>query len=64
MYGYHVNLNIKSQHFPRNRNSYNAELREHDIKERCINDGYQCNYWKAKVFTKATIRYGYPNKRW
>ena len=61
-YGYHGNLNIESQHVPLHQNLNNAELREHIIKKRRINDGCQYQYWKAKVFTKATIKYGYPSK--
>ena len=63
MYGYHVNLTIKSQHLLRNRNPDSAKLRKHNVKERRINDACQYQYWKAKVFTKATIKYGYPSKR-
>ena len=63
MYGYLVNLNIKIQNFPHNPNPI-PELRKCTIEVECIKNGYQYNYWKAKVFTKAMIRYGYPNKRW
>ena len=44
VYGYHVNLNIESPHFLRNQNPDNVELREHDIKEKQINDGCQYQY--------------------
>ena len=63
MYGYLVNLNIKSQHFPYDSNLVNPELRKCNIESECIGNGCQYNYWKAKVFTKAMITYGYPNKR-
>ena len=63
MYGYPVNLNIKSQHFPWDPNLVNLELRKCNIVTDCINNGYQYSYWKAKVFTKAMIGYGCPNGR-
>ena len=63
MYGYHVNLTIRSQHFPRNQTPDNAKLRECNVKQRHINDGCQYQYWIAKVFNKEMIKYGYPSKR-
>ena len=63
MYGYHDNLAIRSQYPPRNLKPDSARLREHDAKEGRINDGCQYHYWRAKVFTKATIEYGYPSER-
>ena len=63
MSGYHGNLVIRSQHLPRNRSPDSARRREHSAKEEPINDGYQYHYWRAKVFTKATIKYGYPSER-
>ena len=44
MYGYHGNLNIASQHFPRNQIPDNIELRKRNIKERRINGGCQYPY--------------------
>ena len=61
MYGSQNNLIIKSQHLPRNLNPDSARLRENNTQGERINDGYQYQYWKAKVFTKAMTKYGYPN---
>ena len=62
MYGYLVNLDIKSQHFPCNPNPINPETRKLKVRKECISNGCQYGYWKAKVSTKAMISYGYQSK--